>query len=423
LTIDLFERYAALDPAKAQGIQPEWSAMTAVTLPEANGREPVMQTQQQTPTQPRSPKPKRTGLLVAAAAFLLILIVGAVVLFSSASDADLPPATTPSTTAAAEPDAAATITPADALAVSESYFVAYNAGDAEGAMALVRSDARVATNFQGNVTRENEEMRTAWNIAQGTKLMSKGCTVLDEGTGGAVILRCSVSTRDAGGQAVNGPPVPTVIRMTITPAGISDLTFTYSQPDFNFVGVPFDRWMNANNPDDAARTRFGSWSTIEEAQAFGLLVAQYSEEWAAYLSANGCIFRNRCTLLQARTPRETIEAYVAAYNAQNIEAVMAFFTEESALIGHPFGAEARGISLIRNVQVQDMIAASDSDAFTGVGDAYTISNVEVAGDTVTWDHVWVNNRGQEYCAQGQRAVIKEGTILTWTWPPGDSSCP
>ncbi len=427
MTIDLFERYATLDPARESDIQPEWSAMTPVLPRTADWREPNMQTQQQTPTQPRSPKPKRTGLLVAAAAFAVALIVGAVALFSSGSDADLPPATTPPTTVAAEAapvttppaelDAAATITPADALAVSESYFVAYNAGDADGAMALVTSDASVANSFMGNVTREFEEMRTAWNIAQGTKLMSKGCTVLDEGTGAAVILECSVSTRDAPGQAVNGPPVPTVVRMTITPAGVSDLTFTYSQPDFNFVGVPFAMWMNANNPEDAEKASFGTWTTIEEASEFGKLAAQYAEEWATYLTANGCTFRDKCTVLQERTPGETIEAYIAAYNAHDIDAVMAFFTDESVVTGHPFSTTSSGTSSIRTLHVTDLSAAAAETA-------YTISNVEVTGDTVTWDHVWVNNKGEEFCQQGQRAVVKDGTIVSWTWPPGDDfSCP
>ena len=32
MTIDLFERYAALDPAKTAGVQPEWSTMGAARL-------------------------------------------------------------------------------------------------------------------------------------------------------------------------------------------------------------------------------------------------------------------------------------------------------------------------------------------------------------------------------------------------------
>lgn len=40
-----------------------------------------------------------------------------------------------------------------------------------------------------------------------------------------------------------------------------------------------------------------------------------------------------------------------------------------------------------------------------------ISDVAVNGGTVTWDSVW----GEDGCVKGQSAVVKDGTILTWTW--------
>ena len=52
-----------------------------------------------------------------------------------------------------------------------------------------------------------------------------------------------------------------------------------------------------------------------------------------------------------------------------------------------------------------------------------ISNVEVSGNTVTWDHFWVNEVGEEYCEVGQSAVVEEVIILSWTWPDGDFDCP
>jgi hypothetical protein len=54
-------------------------------------------------------------------------------------------------------------------------------------------------------------------------------------------------------------------------------------------------------------------------------------------------------------------------------------------------------------------------------DAWSISNVEVDGDTVTWDQVWVGKGGGNNCMEGQSAVIKDGKILIWTWPSGDDT--
>lgn len=115
-------------------------------------------------------------------------------------------------------------------------------------------------------------------------------------------------------------------------------------------------------------------------------------------------------------PAATIEAYVTAYNAGDIDAVMALFSEESVITGHPFRAEAAGLAAIRGLKAEEFdIKATDN--------AYTISNVEVASNTVTWDHVWINEDGEQYCYQGQRAVVEDGKILSWTWPGTDSDCP
>jgi hypothetical protein len=116
------------------------------------------------------------------------------------------------------------------------------------------------------------------------------------------------------------------------------------------------------------------------------------------------------------TPAGTIGAHVAAYNAADIDGVMALFTEESVITGHPFDASSTGLAEIRALHVTDMAAAASENA-------YTISNVEVSGNTVTWDHLWVNDVGEEYCQFGQSAVVEEGIILTWTWPSDGGDCP
>ncbi len=115
-------------------------------------------------------------------------------------------------------------------------------------------------------------------------------------------------------------------------------------------------------------------------------------------------------------PASTIEAFVVEYNAGNIAAVMALFSEESVITGHPFDASSTGLAEILALHVNDMAAAASEEA-------YTISNVEVTGTTVTWDHVWVNNGGGESCKFGQSAVVEDGIILSWTWPGGGFACP
>ncbi len=114
-------------------------------------------------------------------------------------------------------------------------------------------------------------------------------------------------------------------------------------------------------------------------------------------------------------PADVLNDFVAAYNSGDLESVMVFFTEESSITGHPFNSNASGLTVIRALHVEDMAAAADADA-------YSISNVKVTGDTVTWDHVWVNSSGERFCKTGQSAVIEDGKIVSWTWPGGGFSC-
>jgi hypothetical protein len=109
-------------------------------------------------------------------------------------------------------------------------------------------------------------------------------------------------------------------------------------------------------------------------------------------------------------PDDVINEFVAAYNSGDIDAVMEVFSEESEINGHPAVGFMTGLSQIRVIhETEDMIYAAEENA-------YTISNVEVTGDTVTWDHVWVSDIGETFCVDGHTAVVKDGKILTWTWP-------
>lgn len=296
MTIDVFERYAALDPARSPGIQPEWSTTVPVSLSIPDGREPNMQTKEQTPPQRKTPKRTRTGLLVAVTAAALVLIIGAVTLVASRSDSNTAPADAPAppTTVQVDSEAAPAVTTADALAVSNAFFVAYNAGDVETLMGLFTSAATYGDNFSADRTGEEQEMLFEWNAAQGTTLTSQGCNVDADGQDNVVSVVCTGANHDALSQALPAPPVTYTITFDVTPDGISALRFVYGQPDFKRTGLPFLDWMRANNPADAEKADFGNWTTIEEAREYGELTARYATAWASYLTDNDCTYRDDC---------------------------------------------------------------------------------------------------------------------------------
>jgi hypothetical protein len=104
-----------------------------------------------------------------------------------------------------------------------------------------------------------------------------------------------------------------------------------------------------------------------------------------------------------------IEAYVDAYNSGDIDEILGSFSEDSVMIGSPWESPVQGLDELRSLHIDELAAAADSDA-------YLIANVEVVGDTVTWDHRWSNKEGTDWCAAGQSAVVEEGVIVSWTWP-------
>jgi hypothetical protein len=140
---------------------------------------------------------------------------------------------------------------------------------------------------------------------------------------------------------------------------------------------------------------------------FRLLIAMIV---ALTLTAMGCSSDSDDA---ADDPAAVINQYVAAYNSGDIDAMMAAYTEDSVLYGYS-DSEIAGLTALRTMWTGDLADAASTDA-------WSISNVEVDGDTVTWDQVWVGKEGGNNCMEGQSAVIKDGKILIWTWPSGGTS--
>jgi ketosteroid isomerase-like protein len=109
-----------------------------------------------------------------------------------------------------------------------------------------------------------------------------------------------------------------------------------------------------------------------------------------------------------------MSAYVTAYNAGDIDEVMSFFSADSVITGHPYPVQAKGLDGIRELHIADREAAAAEDP-------YEISDLEFVGDTATWNQTWLSSTGQEFCHEGQTAVIRDGLILSWDWSSG-SNC-
>ena len=105
-------------------------------------------------------------------------------------------------------------------------------------------------------------------------------------------------------------------------------------------------------------------------------------------------------------PAEVVEAYVAAYNAQDIDRVMRFFAGDAVLID---GAE--------RIEGTEAIRAEELGGFplhAPGGEAYSISNLAVTGNTATWDNRF-EGTAHTCVGTGNEAVVEGGKIVMWTF--------
>jgi len=120
----------------------------------------------------------------------------------------------------------------------------------------------------------------------------------------------------------------------------------------------------------------------------------------------------------AGDPEAALNAYADGINANSVDDVMAAFAEDSLLIDHPLNpGQLSGKAAVRR-GVADTVTSSRVDP-----DPYSISDVGVDGDTVSWSYVWVNDEGQEFCAAGNEIDVNdEGLIVELRWGDDPGEC-
>ena len=115
----------------------------------------------------------------------------------------------------------------------------------------------------------------------------------------------------------------------------------------------------------------------------------------------------------------TLDEYVAAYNADDLEGVVSLFADDSVMVMHPVNAFAVGADEIRRAFSEDVgQGLSVTISIVSVEDfAADEASVAEAYSVVRWDQTWrtvVN--GEEVCRSGPNlAVISEGTIYRLNW--------
>ena len=158
MTIDIFRRYAHLDPASSKDVLPDWSSLAPVLLEAIDERTRPMQTQEIKPAAPAGRGPRLRGPLLAAAVFTLVLIVAGVAYVLLRGDA--------------EPDAidGAPNSPIDVL---DEWTDAMNEGDVDNALSVLSPEAECSLPVVAPVSCEQH---LGYLAAIGTHFEKQSCT-------------------------------------------------------------------------------------------------------------------------------------------------------------------------------------------------------------------------------------------------------
>jgi ketosteroid isomerase-like protein len=137
---------------------------------------------------------------------------------------------------------------------------------------------------------------------------------------------------------------------------------------------------------------------------FRLLIAMIV---ALTLTAMGCSSDSDDA---ADDPAAVLADYLEVWNAEDAEAVMVFYAEDAVIEGHPEDSDglATGKSEILPIEVR----MQGHQGSTGVME---FIDMEVSGDTVTFDNIFHNGDGDCFSSTGDKVTVADDKITLFVF--------
>jgi len=118
-------------------------------------------------------------------------------------------------------------------------------------------------------------------------------------------------------------------------------------------------------------------------------------------------------------PAAVLTDYLEVWNAEDAEAVMVFYAEDAVIEGHPedTGDVSTGKSEILPIEQR-------MQGHQGSTGTMEYINIEVSGDTVTFDNIFINASGDCFSSSGSEMTIENDLITLLVWGELDAGlCP
>ena len=114
-------------------------------------------------------------------------------------------------------------------------------------------------------------------------------------------------------------------------------------------------------------------------------------------------------------PAAVLTEYLEVFNAQDAEAVMVFYAEDAVIEGHPEDSDGLATGKLEIFPIE--VRMQGHQGSTGVME---FINMEVSGDTVTFDNIFHNAQGECFSSTGTEMTVADDliTLIVWGNPEG-----
>jgi ketosteroid isomerase-like protein len=117
----------------------------------------------------------------------------------------------------------------------------------------------------------------------------------------------------------------------------------------------------------------------------------------------------------ADDPAAVLADYLEVWNAEDAEAVMVFYAEDAVLEGHPADSDDLATGKSEILAVESTINRNQGSTGT-----MEFLNIEVSGDTVTFDNIFINGSGQCFSSTGTAMTVEGDKIALIVWGDTDA---
>jgi hypothetical protein len=114
-------------------------------------------------------------------------------------------------------------------------------------------------------------------------------------------------------------------------------------------------------------------------------------------------------------PAAVVADYLEVWNTEDAAAVMAFYAEDAVIEGHPSDTDELATGKSEILVVESVI-----QGFRGSTGTMEYINMEVSGNTVTFDNIFNNARGECFSSAGSELTVENDLIVLIVWGDTDA---